>query len=304
MPEIMRSSHLVKIYRNGVVGVDDISFNFEEGILGLIGPNGAGKSTLIKLAVGLITPTKGEAYLFGKKVKIQNPPLENIGILHEKPSYHAHITIRQYLRHVSIFINADERDIAAACDMLDVTPYIDRKIGTLSAGMRQKFGLTDAILGFPKLVILDEPTSNLDPLNRKKVLEIIKELSLEYGINFLISTHILGELEKVCDSVMILNRGKLLLHKNLTDLNDNYFPLRYHLKLRGAKKDDFTDIAKDVKETRPSEFIIMPKDPTNFKTQLFERLSEKRLAPDEFKELSPSLEEIFENALISQKTET
>ncbi|MHC1605679.1 MAG: ABC transporter ATP-binding protein [Candidatus Methanofastidiosia archaeon] len=298
MSSILRVDHITKKYKNGVLAVDDVSFTFDKGILGLIGPNGAGKSTLIKMIVGLISPTRGHVVLMDKKVNMQSPPLENIGILHEKPAYPSNVTLSEYLFHISNFIDADIKDIRQVCKLLEIDSYIDRKIGTLSAGMLQKFGLAESILGFPNVVIMDEPTSNLDPLNRKKVLETIKELNNNYGINFLISTHILGELERVCDTIMIFNLGKMLLYSSFDEAMCRYFTDTYRIVAKGLLAKDLKTLAKNIIKVDKYEFMVEPNDPVLFKEMLFKKLIEKNIAPDEFVKVKPTLENIFEQELI------
>jgi ABC-2 type transport system ATP-binding protein len=297
MKDIIEVSNLSKKYRNGVLAVDSISFSFDGGILGLVGPNGAGKSTLIKMMVGQILPTKGTITIFGKDVNMHKPPLTGIGILHEKPSFPSYITIREYLEHISKFTGTDERDIREVCNLVEITPYIDRKLGQLSAGMLQKFGIAEAILGYPKLAILDEPTSNLDPLNRSKVLEIVTTLSKELGMNFLISTHILSELERVCDKIMIFNQGKMLTYGKLEDIIIDHFSNRYKVTSHSLMELDIAKISKTYTRMSDDEYVIEYEDEEDMKKMTLKILKEKDVMIEEFIKIRPSLEQIFEKIL-------
>ena len=297
MTSILDVKNVTKIYENGVKAVDDVSFSFEEGIMGLVGPNGAGKSTLIKMSIGLIKITSGQIELLGKKASFENSHLESIGILHERPAYPKHITIREYLRHVSNLIEASKADIESIIKLLGIGGYSDKKIGSLSAGMLQKFGLADALLGYPKLVILDEPTSNLDPLNRKKVLETIGVLAKERNMNFIISTHILGELERVCDNIAIMDMGKVVLSGRLDKLIEQMFKSTYRVTVPGANAEIFS-VLGSVSEEEGSNFIIRTELSEDiFIGKLFNILKKHDLTPRFLGPNNPSLELLFEKAL-------
>jgi len=297
MTSILKVENVTKVYDNGFRAVDDISFSFDEGILGLVGPNGAGKSTLIKMSIGLIGITSGRIELLGKNASFENTHLESIGILHEKPAYPGHITIRNYLRHVSNLIGATRSDIESIIKLMGIGNYSDKKIGSLSAGMLQKFGLADAFLGYPNLVILDEPTSNLDPLNRKRVLDTIGALAREREMNFIISTHILGELERVFSNITIMDGGKVVLSGRLDDLIGKMFEKTYRVTAPGATADYFSEVGK-VSEEGNSNFTIRTElSDEVFNVKLFEILKRHDIAPRYLGPVIPSLEMIFERAL-------
>jgi len=214
---LVELSELHKKYRNGTYAIKNIDFIFDEGVLGLIGPNGAGKSTMIKILMGLLRPSKGDAILLGENAFSNPAILKKVGILHEKPAYPPDVTGREFLEFMAVFKDLEKSDVNEACNIMKITGYIDKKIGSYSAGMLQRFGIADAILGKPNLVILDEPTSNLDPLGRIDVLNIIGALHTE-AISFIVSTHILSELGKVCTDALILNEGRVIAEGKIGDL--------------------------------------------------------------------------------------
>jgi ABC-2 type transport system ATP-binding protein len=205
-------SGLVKNYGK-VKALRGITFKVDKGITGLIGPNGAGKTTTIKILLGLISADGGEATAFGLNCwKDRDKILEKIGVLHEKPRFPTWVTGRKYLEYVAKIKNTSnvKEEIECTAKICGLADFIDRKISTYSAGMMQRLGLADALIGNPEIVILDEPTANLDPLGRSDVLRKIKQLAKEEDISFIISTHVLSELERICNSVVILNEGLVL----------------------------------------------------------------------------------------------
>lgn len=278
------------------------SFKIEKGVTGLIGPNGAGKSTLIKILLGIITANQGEARIFGLDTrKERSKILERIGVLHEKPRFPSWVTARQYLEHVAelkSLSNITEK-IEEVSEICGLTGFIDRKIGTFSAGMVQRLGLADALIGKPELVILDEPTANLDPLGRYDVLTKVKRLRDEENINFLISTHILSELEKVCDNVVILNQGLVLTYGSLSELISKYAISKYIVKVdnpekfvKNMSKKIVTNV--DVKE----DFILAEvEDPTEFINEVNRFVKQGIIVLKELTPLSANLEDIFIEAM-------
>lgn len=222
-----------------VEALREVSFTVEEGITGLIGPNGAGKSTFIKALLGLIKATTGKAEVFGlDSRKEKSKIMERVGVLHEKPGLPSWVTARQYLEYVAQLkkLSKVPEEVEKAATICNLEGYMDRKIGTFSAGMVQRLGLADALIGKPELVILDEPTANLDPLGRHEVLSKIRALREEEGMNFLISTHILPELERVCDNVVILNGGRVVTYGPFKELLAKYSTRKYIVKVNDPKR--------------------------------------------------------------------
>jgi len=279
-----------------------VSFTIEEGVTGLIGPNGAGKSTLIKILLGIITANQGEAKIFGlDSRKERSKIMERVGVLHEKPSLPSWVTARQYLEYVASLkrlanLNEEVKRVSEICSLTD---FIDRRIGTFSAGMVQRIGLADALIGKPELVILDEPTANLDPLGRFDVLTKIKRLRDDEDMNFLISTHILSELEKVCDSVIILNEGSVLTYGLFNELISRYASPKYTLKVDDPKR-FIEDISKKTVtniEVKDDLILAEVKDYAQFIKEVNDMVKQGVIVLEELKPLSPTLEDIFIEAI-------
>ena len=288
---------LVKHYGR-VEALRGVSFKIKKGITGLIGPNGAGKTTIIKILLGLISADEGEATVFGLNCwKDRNKMLEKVGVLHEKPRFPSWVTGRQYLEYIAKIkrtphIKEEIERISKTCGLTD---FIDRKINTFSAGMIQRLGLADALIGNPEIVILDEPTANLDPLARSDILTKIKYLGNEEGISFLISTHILSELERICDSVIILNEGLVLEYGLFSQLVSRLAHPRYAIKVDDQKRfiksvTKRTAAKLEVKD----EFVLAHiEDFESFIDEVNNLVKRRVIVLRELKPLSPTLEDIF-----------
>lgn len=195
-----------------------VTFSVQRGhIVALVGPNGAGKSTIMKLILGLIPSNGGELKVDGSDVSItSHQELSKVGALIEYPGIYPFLTGRQ---HLELFATGSdkEKDIAKVTAALQMDSYINAKAKGYSLGMKQKLGIAQALLNNPELVILDEPMNGLDPQAVKGLREIIQSLAKQ-GTTFLISSHILSELEKLADDVLILNNGKIAEHKTMYDM--------------------------------------------------------------------------------------
>jgi len=215
---------LVKRYGR-VEALRGLNLNIGRGALGLIGPNAAGKSTTLKILLGLVRASGGEAKVFGLDVWRDSFAVrKRVGVLHEKPSFPGWVRGLEYVEYLARLKGVKGAREAALNELrsFGLENAVDRKIGTYSAGMVQRLGLAQAFVGGSELVFLDEPTANLDPLGRADFLEKIRERVRSLGISVVISTHILSELERVCDSVAIIYGGVCLETGGLGVLFDRY----------------------------------------------------------------------------------
>lgn len=201
---------LTKRY-NHILAVDKISFKIEKGeIVGFLGPNGAGKTTTLRVLTGYLSPTSGVCSIAGYDVN-ENPveAKKRIGYLPEDNPLYNEMKVYEYLQFVGMLRNVPIasriKDVATVCGIEDV---MGQNIGTLSRGYRQRVGLASAIMHDPEILLLDEPTSGLDPNQVIEVRELIKKLGREKTV--MISTHILREVEAVCDRVIIINKGRIV----------------------------------------------------------------------------------------------
>lgn len=211
--------NLVKQYGKQLA-VDHISFEARPGqITGFLGPNGAGKSTTMKIATGYLRATSGDVILDGKKVR-EDPYFAklNIGYLPEHNPLYLHMYVREYLGFIAqaYRLKAGRRQVDAVIDLVGLQKEKHKKIRALSKGYRQRVGLGQALLPDPKILILDEPTTGLDPNQLVEIRQVIKDVSQEKTLIF--STHIMQEVEAICDRVVIINQGKIEADDSLTSL--------------------------------------------------------------------------------------
>lgn len=181
-----------------------------------LGPNGAGKSTTIRMLLGLIAPTKGEISIFGQSLfKHRTEILREVGSLVESPSYYGHLTAYENLDLTRHILQIEKKAILDALEIVGLATAKDKLARTFSLGMKQRLGLAQALLGKPKLLILDEPTNGLDPAGIQEMRSLIKRLPQEIGATVLLSSHHLSEVELLADHVGIIHKGNLIFQGTL-----------------------------------------------------------------------------------------
>lgn len=282
------------------VALESLNLQVEEGsIFGLLGPNGAGKTTTIKLIVGLRKPTSGKIILLGEDIsRPQNRAGRDLGYLSERPSFYGWMTAREYLFFVGSFGRMPRRELRMRVDYLLnlVSLHKAREpIRSFSRGMRQRLGIAQALINNPKLLILDEPASALDPLGRRELLETIK--SLRGGATILLSTHILSDAERVCDSVCILHQGKTLAQERMSSLRKKYSGRKIELETTKENEELLFRLrrAEWVEDLRKDggNLTLKVKDVSRAELEIPTLLSELGLPLRKWEEKEPTLEEIF-----------
>ena len=218
--KILKVEKLKKVIGKRTI-VSDISIELKKGeIFGFLGPNGAGKSTTIKMIVGLSKITEGNIYVGGCSVKEDfKGAMRNIGCIVENPDMYKYMSGLDNLKiFAKIYKEVDEARINEVIKIVDLERAIEDKVKTYSLGMKQRLGIAQALLHSPKLLILDEPTNGLDPAGIKDMRELLRKLSTETGLTVLVSSHILGEMQQMCDRVGIINKGKIITVKSIEEL--------------------------------------------------------------------------------------
>ncbi|KOY51047.1 gliding motility-associated ABC transporter ATP-binding subunit GldA [Polaribacter dokdonensis] len=199
--------------------LDAISFSAKKGeVIGFLGPNGAGKSTMMKILTGFISPNSGDVLV--DDIDVMQNPIEaqkTIGYLPEHNPLYAEMYVREYLQFRAQIFKVDKKQIENCIERVGLTAEAHKKINQLSKGYQQRVGIAAAILHNPSVLILDEPTTGLDPNQLVEIRALIKSLGQEKTI--LLSTHIMQEVEAVCDKVIIIKKGKILLDEQLSNLN-------------------------------------------------------------------------------------
>ncbi len=203
------------------LALNDVSFSAHKGeIIGFLGPNGAGKSTMMKILTGYILPNQGEVSVADVDVLSDaNLAQKNIGYLPEQNPLYKDMYVREYLKFRAGIFKVDKNRVEEVIELVGLTPEVTKKIGLLSKGYQQRVGIAAAILHNPEVLILDEPTTGLDPNQLQEIRTLIKELGKEKTILF--STHIMQEVEAICDRVIIIKKGKLLLDEPIKKLKNS-----------------------------------------------------------------------------------
>src|SRR6266568_843974 len=211
---------LTKRFAEDVLAVDRLDLSVAEGqIFGLLGPNGAGKTTTLRMLVGLVNPTSGSARLFGDVVRPGIAALRRVGVLVESPGFVPHLS---GMANLELFWRAGaqamgDADLDGALDIADLGDAIHRKVKTYSHGMKQRLGIAQSLLGRPDLLILDEPTTGLDPQQMREMRELVRAIA-HRGATVLLSSHLLGEVEQVCSHAAVVNKGHMIAMGTVSDL--------------------------------------------------------------------------------------
>jgi ABC-type multidrug transport system ATPase subunit len=214
---IVETHSLTKRYGSGVLAVDSVGMSVRRGeVYGFLGPNGAGKTTTLRMLVGLIRPTSGTATVAGHTPG-DPAGLAKIGSLIESPGFYPYLSGRENLRVVGDLVGVDNKRVDEMLDLVELGSSAGRKFGTYSTGMKQRLGVAAALLKDPELVILDEPTNGLDPQGMAEMRKLIKEIG-QGDRTVLLSSHLLGEVEQICDRVGVISNGHLVTQSTVQEL--------------------------------------------------------------------------------------
>lgn len=222
MEYILRTTNLSKKFKDKEV-IENVNMNIKKGeIYGFLGPNGAGKTTIMKMVVNLVKPSVGEIEVFGEKLTYKSyEALKRMGSIIEYPVFYDKLTGRENLElHCEYMGYYDKGAIDKALDLVNLKGIDSKPVKEFSLGMKQRLGIARAIMTKPELLILDEPINGLDPIGIKEMRDILKMLNKEYNITILISSHILGEIEQVADTIGIINNGRLVREVSMGSIRE------------------------------------------------------------------------------------
>jgi ABC-2 type transport system ATP-binding protein len=302
---VIETHELSKTYKN-VQALKALDLKVQQNsIFGFLGPNGAGKTTTIKLLLGLIRPTGGSASVFGMDSVSQSVEIRaRVGYLPQEPHFYEHMTARQTLRFVaSLFFKGPKKAIEERVDemlkLVDLAEKADRPIKTFSGGERQRLGIAQAQVNYPDLLILDEPAASLDPLGRRDVLEVMSKLRKHTTVFY--STHILDDVQKVSDTVVILDKGQLVAQGPIEELLAGSEGVVYIVHLRGeveaARKQvldqPWVSGILDGQHNGESAWQVSVTDPQAAEVELLKLLVDGPVVVSEFRRKQYELEDIF-----------
>ncbi len=291
---IIETHDLCKQYGNAL-RVAHLDLNVPEGsIYGFLGPNGAGKSTTLKMILGLVQPTAGSIRVLGKQMNRTNrlAVLRQVGSLIESPSYYGHLTGEENLRIVQTLRGVPEKSIREVLQIVRLDDQRGKKVAHYSLGMKQRLGLAAALLGYPRLLILDEPTNGLDPAGIQEMRELIRSLPGRFGMTVVVSSHLLSEIDQMADHVAIIREGELVFQDSLEVLHGHS---RHHLALRTSNNAVARSLLAGQSVTCREEesYLILPILPDETAAQLTRFLAENQLGVVRLEERQKSLEDIF-----------
>src|SRR5262245_27240341 len=216
---MLSARNLTKVIGKRTI-VDNVSFDLNPSeVFGFLGPNGAGKTTTIRMLVGLIKPTAGSVTICGYEIRRQfEQAMRCIGCIVENPDLYRFMTGRENLQHFARMLGVDGDEVERVASLVSLAHRLDQRVGTYSLGMRQRLGIAQAMLGNPRVLILDEPANGLDPAGIREIRELLRQLAHERQMSVFVSSHLLGEVELMCDRVAIIHHGRILKEGSVQEL--------------------------------------------------------------------------------------
>ena len=301
MTEAVKIRGLTKNY-NGLLAVNNLDLTVPQGsIYGFLGPNGAGKTTTLKMIAGMTEPSGGEIEIMGKVVKFgSNQNREIIGYLPDVPGFYDWMNPIEFLNFCGSLYNVEKtvlnERIIELLKLVNLYKQRRKKIGTFSRGMKQRLGIAQALVNDPKVVLLDEPVSALDPIGRKEVMDIISSLANKVTVFF--SSHILADVERICDRIIIINEGKKLLEDSIENIKE--VPDIRELEIEFEGKEDILkiEVIKDLNIVDEvlvdnHKVLIKAKDIDKLRDKLNEIFYENHIYVKKMVVKEVSLEDIF-----------
>ena len=290
---ILSLRNVVKRYHNHTA-VDDVSFEVPKGtIFGLLGPNGAGKTSLIRIITTITGADSGQVYLDGEALNTLHP--NQIGYMPEERGLYKKMEVGEqlmYLAQLKGLSSAEARKkIKFWMEKFDILSWWNKKIQDLSKGMQQKVQFIATIVHDPKLIILDEPFSGLDPINTNLIKDEIHQLK-ENGASILFSTHRMEQVEELCDRIVLINKGKIILDGPVDQIKNDYKEHLYKIKLEDSGSKIQSNELFDVYSQSDKELIVKISDKKN-PNDVLKYLIDQDIQVHHFNEILPSLNEIF-----------
>ncbi len=290
----IKVENITKVY-GSQKALNNISFEVEKPeIVGFLGPNGAGKSTMMKILTTFISPSEGKAQVNGHLISTESKLVQrSVGYLPEHNPLYLEQYVREYLAFNSSVYNIGKSRVEEVIKLTGLTPEAHKKIGQLSKGYRQRVGLANALLHDPEVLILDEPTTGLDPNQLVDIRNLIKTIGKEKTV--FLSTHIMQEVEAMCDRVIIINKGKIVANKKLTELRegqDQIVVVEFDYRVEEAFLLRLPNV-KSVKNTFDFIYEITFSTTKDMRSHVFDFAHDNKLKILQLNQKNASLESMF-----------
>lgn len=298
--------------------VDNINFNIEEGeIVGLLGPNGAGKSTTMNMITGFIEPTEGEIIVDGYDIlKKPKKAKKQIGYMPEGVPLYNDLTVKEFVSYMADLKLVERKQkkekVQKIIEQTNLQDVQNKLIRNLSRGYRQRVSMAGALVGEPKILILDEPTVGLDPKQITEIRSLIKSLSKNHTI--ILSSHILSEVSQICEKVIIINKGKIVAidtPKNLEEKVKNKNQLTVTVEDKNEKIKEVTETIKGIKEIKlikdnedgTKDYAIISEENEDIRKEIFEKFAKSNITIFELKKNEATLEDAFMKLIENEQEE-
>lgn len=303
MEWVVEASELTKLY-DGFKAVDGVSFRIAKGeIFGLLGPNGAGKTTTILMLLGLTEPTSGTARVYGYNSTTEPLQVKRVtGYLPENVGFYEELTAAENLLYIArlngIKGEEAERKIEEALEVVGLSHVKGQATGTFSKGMRQRLGLASVLIKDPKLVILDEPTTGIDPEGTEQVLRLIMKMAHEMGVTVMVSSHLLYQIQRICDRVGIMFKGKMVAQGSIDEIGAQVLGERQGVMKLTCDNIELSSIERlknkeGVLDVSASGMAVVVKFDESRKADLVRDVVNEGFIPIEVRGKEYSLEEIY-----------
>lgn len=251
---MIETKNVTKIYKNGFQAVTNLNLKIDKGdVFGFLGPNGAGKTTTIRMLDGLLEPTQGEIFVNGVDIRENQTKIKNmVGVVPESHGYYYWMTAKEYLQYFnSLFENqqVDDKYIEYLLQRVGLYEKKDVIVGQFSRGMKQRLGIAKALINKPEIIFLDEPTLGLDPRGQKEIQQLLSDINKNEKITIFITSHMLKDIEVMCNKVCIIQNGVLVEQGSIQDLRKKYLT-HYTLLIETDDNERAISVMKQIEEIR------------------------------------------------------
>jgi ABC-2 type transport system ATP-binding protein len=291
MEPVLVARNLTKVIGKRTI-VDNVSFTINAGeVFGFLGPNGAGKTTTIRMLVGLIRPTRGSVEICGLDIRRNfEQAMRNIGCIVENPDLYRFMTGRENLEHFARMLSVPASEIERVAELVALSHRLEQRVGTYSLGMRQRLGIAQAMLGSPRVLILDEPANGLDPAGIREIRELLRHLARDRQMAVFVSSHLLAEIELMCDRVAIIHKGRMLREGSVAELISSRREMEFRVGDVGRAAEVFRAKGLEFREDTDRLWVSIDE---NDAPPLVAALAENGVAVFHAQRRVDSLEEMF-----------